>query len=436
MESGLTALAPSRTYPTPFVAWPSSYFWQPECTTGLRTETVSGNPQPSNSPDLLPAGMYIPDEEFEADPEGMGFLAASIFLGYWPWVTMSDLWPDQPPLMTCTDDDIGPNWAAFTSTAWYTVHSTMYTTGTTTESAIPKPTSSSQPTETSKTTSSTGAHETTGQGDGNSSGSSVTSSVQVIVSKVSTVVVETVDGKETKIPSQYDVTISAVAATPAGSGADNEISVPNSPEGVTTVVPITTVKSTTIDGKLTSYSTSYFITLTMPQQGGASHDSSTTLIAVPTELVTTLNGTPTSLSTTLLVVSTITSRDPITIVGVPIPTVVSTVVDGTPTSYSTTIYGTSVEYPDGTPSRAASSITTVLDVPTMLVTTIDGTRTSISTTLPVTTTIAEQSAGVQQTSEASSSSSPNSAAGGCEKRSTVQLGLTAFVAFLTWVWSQ
>lgn len=70
----------------------------------------------------------VTDEEFlEEDPEGLTYFLATAFLGYWQWATMSALWPGQAPLTACYDDDIGPNWAAFTSTAWYTATSTKFT---------------------------------------------------------------------------------------------------------------------------------------------------------------------------------------------------------------------------------------------------------------------------------------------------------------------
>lgn len=135
-----------------FVAWPTTYTWSPKCTSTVFTETVSGNPQPSNSPDYIPAGMYITEEELEADPEGMSWFMASAFNGFWPWGTMSSVWPNQPILTTCVDNDIGPNWAAFTSTNWYTATSTRYT-STTSTPGIAQETSSSSSTGVLKTSS-------------------------------------------------------------------------------------------------------------------------------------------------------------------------------------------------------------------------------------------------------------------------------------------
>lgn len=106
----------------------------PACTSGLWTETVSGNPQPTDASEWTPL-MVEAGKNFEDDPEGASYFLATVFDGYWQWGTMSALWPDQPPLTTCIDTDIGPNWAAFTSTSWYTATSTQYTS--TTSSPLP-----------------------------------------------------------------------------------------------------------------------------------------------------------------------------------------------------------------------------------------------------------------------------------------------------------
>lgn len=138
-----------RTYPSAFVVWPSTYMWSgfsymtsptPTCTAGTWTETVSGNPQPSNASEMTPL-MALFDNDLEEDPDGLTYFLATAFMGYWQWATMSELWPDQAPLTTCVDNDIGPNWAAFTATNWYTATSTRYT-STSSSLAIPKEPSS------------------------------------------------------------------------------------------------------------------------------------------------------------------------------------------------------------------------------------------------------------------------------------------------------
>lgn len=112
----------------------------PTCTAGTWTETVSGNPQPSDASELTPL-MAINENDLEEDPDGLTYFLATAFMGYWQWATMSALWPGQAPLTTCVDNDIGPNWAAFTATNWYTATSTKYT-STPGSSVTPKETSS------------------------------------------------------------------------------------------------------------------------------------------------------------------------------------------------------------------------------------------------------------------------------------------------------
>lgn len=168
----------TRTYPSAFVAWPSTYVWTgytsltiptPTCTSGAWTETVSGNPQPSNASEMTPL-MAVDEEDLQNDPEGLTYFLATAFMGYWQWATMSALWPGQAPLTTCTDNDIGPNWAAFTSTAWYTATSTKYTNtpGPSTTSKEPSSPSTSQspsrpatPTRTSSATNADSDEKTT-----------------------------------------------------------------------------------------------------------------------------------------------------------------------------------------------------------------------------------------------------------------------------------
>lgn len=139
------------TYPSAFGAWPSTYIWNgyssldsptPTCTSGRWTETVSGNPQPTDPSEWTPL-MAVAGNDFSDDPEGESYVLGTVLIGYWQWATMSALWPDQPPLTTCIDSDIGPNWAAFTSTSWYTATSTKYTS--TTSSPLPSSEDTSSP---------------------------------------------------------------------------------------------------------------------------------------------------------------------------------------------------------------------------------------------------------------------------------------------------
>lgn len=130
---------PCRAYPNPFIWWPDVYGWAGTLQVGSKCEivadttfttlTITSAPQPTNSADLMAiyqAFAGVTDlEVFSEDPEGLVY--SIIFDGgdYWEFTALSDLFPDQPALGTCSDGDAGPDWGGFTQTLWnYTTTST------------------------------------------------------------------------------------------------------------------------------------------------------------------------------------------------------------------------------------------------------------------------------------------------------------------------
>lgn len=59
----------------------------------------------------------------DSDPRGQEFTLLRD-ASDWQWSAAADYFPDQPAVTSCYAQQVGPNWAGFTQTNWYTVEAT------------------------------------------------------------------------------------------------------------------------------------------------------------------------------------------------------------------------------------------------------------------------------------------------------------------------